>query len=59
MIARDTRLVGGKVNERQGIGQDSRATAVRDIVVTEKGSHDPLAWAQIQGYVKAFRKGFV
>lgn len=54
VIANESCLASGRVVERKGIGV--QASVTRD---NTEGIGDSLAWAQMRGYVKAFRRGFV
>lgn len=54
LIARDRYLVTGR-NERHGIG----VTCDNDKTADTEGGSNSLAWTQVQGYLKAFRRGFV
>lgn len=54
VVANESCLASGRVVERKGIGV--RASVTRD---NTEGIGDSLAWAQMRGYVKAFRRGFV
>lgn len=54
LIARDRCLVTGR-NGRHGIG----VTCDNDKTADTEGGSNSLAWTQVQGYLKAFRRGFV